>query len=122
MEGRQQVPYAPLSRFGEYYISVKDPNNLDEDGKPLQLWYQQFETNAEAQQAYTLIRVKFPDAEVSKPARQTIQEMRARLKNAKKPYGLEYISQYLSDTNAKKYNEAVKELRQSEQYKLRKIS
>jgi len=113
VEGRQQVPYAPLSRFGEYYISVKDPNNLDEDGKPLQLWYQQFETNADAQQAYTLIRVKFPDAEVSKPARQTIQEMRARLKNAKKPYGLEYISQYLSDTNAKKYNEAVKELRQS---------
>lgn len=74
--------------------------------------YQQFETNAEAQEAYRKLRIKYPNAKVSRPAKQTIQEVRAMFNSLEKAPGLEFVAQYMSDTNATRFNEAMKELRE----------
>ena len=117
VEGRKQFHYAPLARFGDIYISVKqliDKKNSKGEIKQVEqlLDYQQFETNAEAQEAYRKLRIKYPNAKVSRPAKQTIQEVRAMFNSLEKAPGLEFVAQYMSDTNATRFNEAMKELRE----------
>ncbi len=117
VEGRKQFHYAPLARFGDIYISVKQLVDVkDSKGNVKQIEqlvdYQQFETNAEAQEAYNKLRIKYPNATVSRPAKQTIQNIRSTLRSTEKPPGLECVSQFMSDTNAEKFNAAMKELRE----------
>jgi len=117
VEGRKQFHYAPLARFGDIYISVKQLVDVkDSRGNVKQIEqlvdYQQFETNGEAQEAYTKLRIKYPNATVSRPAKQTIQNIRSTLRSTEKPPGLEFVAQFMSDTNAEKFNAAMKELRE----------
>tara|TARA_R110000744_G_scaffold117411_5_gene219550 strand:- start:9892 stop:17496 length:7605 start_codon:yes stop_codon:yes gene_type:complete len=117
VEGRKQTHYAPLSRYGDIFVSVKQMVKLkNKEGKIIEkemlLNYQQFETNAEAQEGYRKLRLEYPDANVSQPAKHTIDATRALLRSTTKPPGLEFVSQYMSDTSARKFNEAMKELRQ----------
>jgi hypothetical protein len=110
-EGYMRKPYVPLQRFGEAFISVKD----DEDRT---IWYETFEgttkgsalRKARAKRS-ELVR-KYPNATVSQPEIMTIQEIRRLIKEAGPTVSIEYLSQFMSDTNARRFQEAMKEMRQ----------
>jgi hypothetical protein len=114
--------YVPLSRFGDIFIAVhktvtvKDAKGKEEEVEQL-IWYQQFETMAEANAARDGIRLKFPDATISQPAVQTIEELKSIIekgeRKGKKPVSLEFLSQFMSDTNARNFQEILKQLRQT---------
>jgi hypothetical protein len=110
-EGYMSKPYVPLQRFGDAFISVKD----DEDRT---IWYETFEgttkgsalRKARAKRS-ELVR-KYPNATVSQPEIMTIQEVRRLIKEAGPTVSIEYLSQFMSDTNARRFQEAMKEMRQ----------
>jgi hypothetical protein len=110
--------YVPLSRFGDIFIAVHTTVK-DEKGKETEelIWYQQFETMAEANAARDGLRLKFPDATISQPAIQTIEELKSIIergeKAGKKPVSLEFLSQFMSDTNARNFQEILQQLRQT---------
>jgi len=110
-EGYMRKPYVPLQRFGDAFISVKD----DEDRT---IWYETFEgttkgaalRKANAKRS-ELVR-KYPNATVSQPEIMTIQEIRRLIKQAGPTVSIEFLSQFMSDTNARRFQEAMKEMRQ----------
>ena len=110
--------YVPLSRFGDIFIAVHTTVK-DKKGKEVEqlIWYQQFETMAEANAARDGLRLRFPDATISKPAVQTIEELKSIIergeKAGKKPVSLEFLSQFMSDTNARNFQEILQQLRQT---------
>ena len=110
--------YVPLSRFGDIFIAVHTTVK-DEKGKETEelIWYQQFETMAEANAARDGLRLRFPDATISKPAVQTIEELKSIIekgeRKGKKPVSLEFLSQFMSDTNAQNFQEILQQLRQT---------
>tara|TARA_Y100000310_G_scaffold211083_1_gene211815 strand:+ start:5 stop:4870 length:4866 start_codon:yes stop_codon:yes gene_type:complete len=114
--------YVPLSRFGDIFIAVhqtvtvKDKKGKEKEVEKL-IWYQQFETMAEANAARDGLRLKFPDATISKPAVQTIEELKSLIKKGErkgeKPLSLEFLSQFMSDTNAQNFQEILQQLRQT---------
>jgi len=114
--------YVPLSRFGDIFIAVhqtvtvKDKKGKEKEVEKL-VWYQQFETMAEANAARDGLRLKFPDATISKPAVQTIEELKSLIKKGErkgeKPLSLEFLSQFMSDTNAQNFQEILQQLRQT---------
>lgn len=112
-EAMSKKPYAPLSRFGAYFLTVKK-TIVNEDGKEeeITLWYEQFESKSEAQQTHTELKVRFPDAKVSQPAKQTIATIRKQIKEASgKNLNIEYLAQFMSDINAKRFQQSMEELR-----------
>jgi len=101
---RNKGAYVPLMRFGDFYIKVKDnDNNL--------IWYQHFNTMAEAQEAQGTLRLKFPDGNISKPAKIDIEKIRQDIKE--KTVTLENIAQYITDVNSKNYEKLMGELRET---------
>jgi hypothetical protein len=110
-EGYMRKPYVPLQRFGDAFISVKD-----DEGRTI--WYETFEgttkgsalRKAKAKRS-ELVR-KYPNATVSQPEIMTIQEIRRLIKEAGPTVSIEYLSQFMSDTNARRFQEAMKEMRQ----------
>jgi hypothetical protein len=105
--------YVPLMRFGKFYISVSalETDEKGEESKKL-LWYQQFETMGEAQAALPGLRVKFPEADISAPSEMTIDRLRQMIQEGKGFKNLEYLAQFMSDTNAQSYQLILKELRE----------
>jgi hypothetical protein len=105
--------YVPLMRFGKFYISVS-AIETDEKGKETKklLWYQQFETIGEAQAALPDLRMKFPEADISAPSEMTIAKLRQMIQEGKGFKNLEYLAQFMSDTNAENYQLILKELRE----------
>ena len=109
--------YVPLSRFGDIFIAVHQTVTVkDKKGKTKEVeklvWYQQFETMGEANAARDGLRLKFPDATISQPAVQTIEKLRALVRDTEKPPSMEFLSQFMTDTNALKFQEVLQELRQ----------
>jgi len=126
-EGYMSRPYVPLQRFGNVFITVKD-----DDGNTI--YYETFEGNVgtetlgnrsamkKALAKRSQLVAKFPNATVSQPAVMTIQEMRRLVREAstgidkktkkKRTVTLDYLSQFMSDTNARRFQEAMKEMRQ----------
>ena len=110
--------YVPLMRFGNYFISVhqtvteKDKTGKDKEVEKL-VWYQQFESMGQAQAAMNGIRLKFPDGEISKPEELTIRHLRKLIQSGERYQTLEYLAQFMSDTNARNYQEILKTLRQT---------
>jgi hypothetical protein len=101
---RNKGAYVPLMRFGDFYIKVKDnDDNL--------IWYQHFNTMAEAQEAQGTLRLKFPDGNISKPAKIDIEKIRQDIKE--KTVTLENIAQYITDVNSKNYEKLMGELRET---------
>ena len=105
--------YVPLMRFGKFYISVSalETDEKGEESKKL-LWYQQFETMGEAQAALPGLRVKYPEADISAPSEMTIDRLRQMIQEGKGFKNLEYLAQFMSDTNAQSYQLILKELRE----------
>lgn len=107
-EDRIKDDYAPLMRYGTYFISVKDT-----DGKLI--WYEQIEsdvpggfgTERKARGIYQQLRLKYPDAQVSEPSLITIDELRKVFK--KEMDSIDTISGFLSQANGKQYAELRKE-------------
>ena len=109
LEGRKLWPYAPLMRFGNFYINVYDPEDKDKV-----LYNEHFETRAEGFAKRDELLLKYPDAIVSQVEEKTIDDIRAdiaAMKKGGKPVTLEYLAQYLSDTNARKYQEIIQAVR-----------
>ena len=110
--------YVPLMRFGNYFISVHQ-TVIEEDktGKEVEVdklvWYQQFESMGEAQAAMNDIRLKFPDGEISKPAEMSIEKLREMIREGRGFRNLEYLAQFMADTNAQNYQEILKALRET---------
>ena len=105
--------YVPLMRFGKFYISVS-AIETDEKGKETKklLWYQQFETMGEAQAALPDLRMRFPEADISAPSEMSIDKLRQMVQEGKGFKNLEYLAQFMSDTNAESYQLILKELRE----------
>ena len=105
--------YVPLMRFGKFYISVS-AIETDEKGKETKklLWYQQFETMGEAQAALPDLRIRFPEADISAPSEMSIDKLRQMIQEGKGFKNLEYLAQFMSDTNAESYQLILKELRE----------
>ena len=105
--------YVPLMRFGQFYISVSaiETDEKGDESKKL-LWYQQFETMGEAQAALPGLRVKYPEADISAPSEMTIDRLRQMIQEGKGFKNLEYLAQFMSDTNAESYQLILKELRE----------
>lgn len=107
-EDRIKDDYAPLMRYGTYFISVKDT-----DGKLI--WYEQIEsdvpggfgTERKARGIAEQLKIKYPDAQVSEPTLITIDEIRKIF--SKEIDSIDTISGFLSGTNAKQYAELRKE-------------
>lgn len=102
------MDYAPLMRYGNYYISVKDlEGNL--------IWYQYFESKQEANDAYGKLRINYPTATVTPAARidDAFALERQFISATKKDAlpSIDRLAQYLSTSSAKNYNEISKELR-----------
>jgi len=109
LEGRKLWPYVPLMRFGNFYINVHDP----EDKEKL-LYREHFESRGEGITKRDAILLKYPDAVVGLVEESTIDDIRreiAGLKKFGKPVTLEYLAQYLSDTNARKYQLVIQAVR-----------
>jgi hypothetical protein len=109
LEGRKLWPYAPLMRFGNFYINVYDPEDKDKV-----LYNEHFETRADGFAKRDELLLKYPDAIVSQVEEKTIDDIRAdiaAMKKGGKPVTLEYLAQYLSDTNARKYQEIIQAVR-----------
>ena len=116
-ESYMSRPYVPLQRFGNVFITVKD-----DDGKTI--WYETFEGDIgtetlgnrsamkKALAKRSQLVAKYPNATVSQPAVMTIQEMRRLIKQAGPTVSIEYLAQFMSDTNARRFQEAMKEMRQ----------
>ena len=110
--------YVPLMRFGNYFISVHQTVvEEDKTGKEVEVdklvWYQQFESMGEAQAAMNDIRLKFPDGEISKPAEMSIEKLREMIREGRGFRNLEYLAQFMADTNAQNYQEILKALRET---------
>jgi hypothetical protein len=110
--------YVPLMRFGNYFISVHQTVvEKDKTGKEVEVdklvWYQQFESMGEAQAAMNDIRLKFPDGEISKPAEMSIEKLREMIREGRGFRNLEYLAQFMADTNAQNYQEILKALRET---------
>ncbi len=81
---RTEGYYAPMSRYGTYFISVKD----NEDRL---IWYEQMESAAPfgvgtermARERYNELVLEYPDATVSKPEEITIEELRSVYRGTK---------------------------------------
>ena len=107
-EDRIKDDYAPLMRYGTYFISVKDT-----DGKLI--WYEQIESDVpggfgverKARGIAEQLKIKYPDAQVSEPTLITIDEIRKIF--SKEIDSIDTISGFLSGTNAKQYAELRKE-------------
>jgi hypothetical protein len=101
--------YAPMSRYGTYYIAVKDKEDR-------LIWYEQIEsqtpfgigTERLAREKYNELVLKYPDATVSKPEEITIEELRNVYK--REIEAADEVSGFLSDTNVAKYNKIRREL------------
>ena len=101
--------YAPMSRYGTYYIAVKD-----DQGRLIR--YEQIEsetpfgigTAGKARQKYNELVLQYPDATVSKPEKVTIEELRNLYK--REISAADEVSSFLSDSNAKVYNEVRSEV------------
>ena len=116
-EGYMSKPYVPLQRFGTAFISVKD-----DEGRTI--WYETFEGTVgteifgnrsalrKAAAKRSELVSKYPNATVSQPEVMTIQEVRRLIKEAGPTVSIEYLSQFMSDTNARRFQEAMKEMRQ----------
>ena len=116
-EGYMSKPYVPLQRFGNVFITVKDDNGNT-------IWYETFEGSVgtetlgnrsamkKALAKRSQLVAKYPNATVSQPAVMTIQEIRRLIKQAGPTVSIEYLSQFMSDTNARRFQEAMQEMRQ----------
>jgi len=116
-EDRIKNDYAPLMRYGNLFITVKD-----EDGKLLD--YQQIEPDGvlaqtlpfgikpgllnKANRVRNELILKYPEAIVSQPTEVNIDQLRQVYKE--EVMSIDTIAGFLSDTNAKKYAEFRKEL------------
>ena len=107
-EDRIKDDYAPLMRYGTYFISVKDT-----DGKLI--WYEQIESDVpggfgiqrKARGIAEQLKLKYPDAQVSEPTLITIDQIRKIF--SKEIDSIDTISGFLSGTNAKQYAQLRKE-------------
>jgi len=110
-------PYVPLQRFGDVFIKVTDADgNL--------LWFETFEGQIgneyigidlamrKAKAKRPELIAKYPGATVSQPAKMTIESIRQEVQNFGQIGTLEYITQFMTDTNARNFQEAIKEARQ----------
>jgi len=103
-------PYVPLQRFGNIYITV-----VDDEGKTL--WYETFEglnaTNRAREKRSELI-AKYPNATVSQPEKITIDEIRRLVQRAAADdkLSIEFLAQYMTDVNARRFESAMQEVRQ----------
>mgnify|MGYP003146273658 CR=1 FL=1 len=111
--------YVPLMRFGKFFVSVKQKETITDEktGEVKEvdklLWYQQFESMGQANESLNSLRIKFPDAEISTPAELTLQRLRQLVKEGRGFKNLEYLAQFMSDTNARNYQEILKTLRET---------
>ena len=102
--------YIPLMRFGEYYISVVNPNKKEgEEGRSVE--YIMYESKREAEAAFPDIQNKYinnSNAQVNPVSKQTLPQLRQKVKDG--AIGILDIGQYLSESNAKTFNALQKEL------------
>ena len=102
--------YVPLMRFGEYYISVVNPNKkANEEGRTIE--YVMFESKREAEAALSDIQNKYindSNAQVNPVAKQNLAQLKQAVRD--KAIGVLEIGQYLSESNAKTFNALQKEL------------
>ena len=102
--------YIPLMRFGEYYISVVNPNKKEgEEGRSVD--YIMYESKREADAALSDIQNKYinnPNAQVNPVSKQTLPQLKQKVRDG--VIGVLDIGQYLSESNAETFSQLQEEL------------